>query len=141
MDTGLIIVLTAFGGLLVGAVGMYFFLSAGATTGGDQELRKEFDAYREEVADHFAKTASLVNRLTDSYKDVFEHLQDGAHGLLDEEQLRARLQDESGETITLTRLGYRGEDAGEKSESDSDQDKETSAEQPVDYDREPPEKS
>ena len=40
--------------------------------------RKELDNYHQDVAQHFAETSRLVNNLTQSYKDVHEHLARGA---------------------------------------------------------------
>lgn len=36
--------------------------------------RKELDKYQQDVAQHFVETSKLVNNLTQSYKDVHEHL-------------------------------------------------------------------
>jgi len=68
------------------------------------------------VADHFVKTAELVNQLTDSYKEVFDHLRDGAGSLVDEEILRERLAHRDDDKVTLRRIGYGG---GNESGSDS----------------------
>jgi len=46
-----------------------------------EQKQKELDDYKAEVSQHFEKTASLVNNLTSSYKDVHEHLATGAQGL------------------------------------------------------------
>lgn len=43
-----------------------------------QTSRQELDQYQREVAQHFADTAKLVNALTQSYKDVHDHLASGA---------------------------------------------------------------
>ncbi|WP_239923555.1 YhcB family protein [Agaribacterium haliotis] len=40
--------------------------------------RKELDQYQKDVAQHFAETAQLVNNLTQSYKNVHDHLASGA---------------------------------------------------------------
>ena len=39
------------------------------------------DKYREHVSDHFNTTADLVQQMTDSYKDVYQHLASGAQEL------------------------------------------------------------
>lgn len=67
-------------------------------------------AYRREVADHFVTTAELVNRLTDSYKEVFDHLRQGAETLVDEETLRRRLAQEEDKDVILHLIGYRETD-------------------------------
>lgn len=39
-----------------------------------QETEQKLTDYQQEVTEHFADTAKLVNNLTQSYKDVHEHL-------------------------------------------------------------------
>lgn len=46
-----------------------------------EETKQELENYKSEVTTHFEKTAALVNNLTDSYKEVHEHLATGAQGL------------------------------------------------------------
>ncbi len=43
-----------------------------------QASRQELDHYQRDVAEHFAETAKLVQNLTQSYKDVHDHLSSGA---------------------------------------------------------------
>lgn len=43
-----------------------------------QSSREELARYQEEVTGHFAETSQLVNNLTQSYKEVHEHLAKGA---------------------------------------------------------------
>lgn len=78
----------------------------------EEEAERRQAAYRREVADHFVETAQLVNRLTDSYKEVFDHLRRGAGTLVDEETLRQRLANEEDKNVTLHLIGYR--EAGKK---------------------------
>jgi len=40
--------------------------------------RQELNQYQQDVAQHFAETSKLVNNLTQSYKEVHEHLAKGA---------------------------------------------------------------
>lgn len=96
--TGLIV------GLVAGAAGAWLWWRFG-TAGDGADSRRQAE-YREEVADHFVKTAELVNRLTDSYKEVFDHLRDGAGKLVDEETLRQRLAHEEDKDVTLHLIGY-----------------------------------
>lgn len=49
------------------------------------ELR--FSNYRQEVAKHFQQTATLVNHLTESYREVHKHLSTGAQTLVTKESL------------------------------------------------------
>ncbi len=81
--------LTAFGCLAVGiAIG---FALAGRTASNPQkisdleqqllELQRSHAHYRDEVSEHFSMTAELVQQMTDSYKDVYQHLATGAQDL------------------------------------------------------------
>jgi uncharacterized membrane-anchored protein YhcB (DUF1043 family) len=45
------------------------------------ELQQQFDGYREQVTEHFLTTSALVQKMTDSYKDVYEHLASGSQVL------------------------------------------------------------
>jgi uncharacterized protein len=54
----------------------------------NRELESQLDralqekkAYEDEVVEHFSSTASLLNRLTESYRDVHNHLAVGASAL------------------------------------------------------------
>lgn len=74
--------------LIVGAVIGFLMGRSGGSSNRQAELaeqlessRTELENYKLEVNDHFEKTASLVNDLTHSYKDVHEHLATGAQGL------------------------------------------------------------
>ena len=40
-------------------------------------------AYRQEVSDHYVKTSLLVSELTESYRELHNHLAEGASDLLD----------------------------------------------------------
>ena len=44
-------------------------------------LQQEFDHYREQVREHFLTTSELVQKMTDSYRDVYEHLAGGSQAL------------------------------------------------------------
>ncbi len=39
-----------------------------------KDAKEEIQSYKGEVTQHFEKTATLVNQLTNSYRDVYEHL-------------------------------------------------------------------
>ncbi|UJF24271.1 DUF1043 family protein [Suttonella sp. R2A3] len=83
-------------------------------------LKKEFDTYRSEVNAHFAKTADAVDNLTKSYKEVFNHLSDGAQHLMDDKALQAQLEKRQGKAVTLAYL---------VDEQDASADKRTSIDQ------------
>ena len=50
-----------------------------------RELKETHDNYREGVSDHFNMTAELVQQMTESYKDVYQHLAHGAQELCSNE--------------------------------------------------------
>jgi uncharacterized membrane-anchored protein YhcB (DUF1043 family) len=70
-------------------------------------LKKEHEQFRDQVTDHFVETAERINRLTDSYKDLFDHLSQGAETLVDESSLRERMPRVSDQEVRLKRLGTR----------------------------------
>lgn len=49
------------------------------------ELQRFHDDYREHVSDHFNMTADLVQQMTESYRDVYQHLARGAQDLCNDE--------------------------------------------------------
>lgn len=49
------------------------------------ELQRFHDDYREHVSEHFSTTADLVQQMTESYRDVYQHLAQGAQDLCNEE--------------------------------------------------------
>jgi uncharacterized membrane-anchored protein YhcB (DUF1043 family) len=54
--------------------------------------QRELNSYKEEVTDHFARTAELVNNLTESYREVHQHLAQSADNLCDSDKLSHRLE-------------------------------------------------
>jgi uncharacterized membrane-anchored protein YhcB (DUF1043 family) len=46
-----------------------------------QDLQRSQSRYRDEVSEHFSTTAELVQQMTDSYRDVYQHLANGAQEL------------------------------------------------------------
>ena len=46
-----------------------------------QDLQRSHARYKEEVSEHFSTTAGLVQQMTDSYRDVYQHLAIGAQEL------------------------------------------------------------
>ncbi|MDX9739902.1 MAG: YhcB family protein [Gammaproteobacteria bacterium] len=46
-----------------------------------RETRQELERYRTSVVEHFTTTAQLVNKLTDDYRAVYQHLARGAQDL------------------------------------------------------------
>ena len=46
-----------------------------------RSLQAKFDAYQESVTQHFVSTAQLANVVTQSYRELHDHLQQGARTL------------------------------------------------------------
>ena len=67
-------------------------------------LKKSYAEFRSSVNKHFARTADAVDQLTDSYKNVFNHLSDGAQTLMEKEALAQQLEKRQGKTVTLSYL-------------------------------------
>ncbi|WP_397451434.1 YhcB family protein [Pseudomonas sp. NA-150] len=55
------------------------------------DVQERFNSYQNEVVTHFNSTATLVNKLSQSYQDVQDHLSDGANRLALDELTRQRL--------------------------------------------------
>ncbi len=91
---------------LVGAVALIFgivvglLVARGSSSARSKEalieelndVRREFEDYKIDVSSHFSKTADLVNNLTNSYRDVHQHLSNSASQLCSEEQLLISLE-------------------------------------------------
>jgi uncharacterized protein len=56
------------------------------------QARVEHERLRGEVTTHFERTAELVNQLTGSYRELYQHLADGSQRLTTEGQAHARLE-------------------------------------------------
>lgn len=46
-----------------------------------RQLKDSHSEYRDSVSDHFGMTAELVQHMTESYRDVYQHLASGAQDL------------------------------------------------------------
>ncbi|NVL43607.1 DUF1043 family protein, partial [Pseudomonas syringae pv. actinidiae] len=55
------------------------------------DIQERFDTYQNEVVTHFNSTANLVQKLSQSYQDVQEHLAEGANRLALDDLTRQRL--------------------------------------------------
>jgi uncharacterized membrane-anchored protein YhcB (DUF1043 family) len=84
-----VIWLTTFGALAVGiilglVIATRLNVSPSKIKGLESEIRKLKDShseYRDSVSDHFGMTAELVQHMTESYRDVYQHLASGAQDL------------------------------------------------------------
>ncbi len=68
-------------GVALGAIGIGYARGKWLGGGIEQRLHQaetELQHYQRDVAEHFAHTSQLVNNLTQAYRDVHEHLANGA---------------------------------------------------------------
>lgn len=104
-------VIAVFVGLLLGGAAVWIWLRQRGGGGGDvQEIKQENARFREEVNEHFVQTAELINRMTDSYKAVFDHLSDGADRLVDEKAVRDRMPQVTDQEVRLKHIGSQRDD-------------------------------
>ncbi|WP_075998584.1 YhcB family protein [Pseudohalioglobus lutimaris] len=84
-----IVIVGAAAGLIIG-LGLGLLLGQRSSPAGQKhrEVERKLDqvlqdkkAYEDEVVEHFSDTARLLNTLTDSYRDVHNHLARGAENL------------------------------------------------------------
>jgi uncharacterized membrane-anchored protein YhcB (DUF1043 family) len=66
-----------------------------------QEAEEQLTGYQQEVTEHFAETAKLVNTLTQSYRDVHEHLANDALKLANVDISRQLLSNASADDALL----------------------------------------
>lgn len=104
-------IIAVFVGLLLGGTGVWIWLRQRGSVGdgGVAQIKKENARFREEVNEHFVQTAELINRLTDSYKEVFDHLSSGAERLVDEEAVRERMPQVTDQEVRLKHIGAQRE--------------------------------
>lgn len=95
--------------IVVAIVSLVIGVLIGKSIGGNSETgaavqgaKKELDDYKEAVSEHFGKTADLVDNLTESYKEVFEHLGSSARQLLSEDKVNQHLTSRASKAVTLT---------------------------------------
>lgn len=105
METWVWLIIGLVVGIGVGAVGALMVRKNTGSQRSIADLKKENEQFREEVSGHFVETARLINRMTDSYKDVFDHLSRGAETLVDDKSLRERMPLVSGREVRLKHLG------------------------------------
>lgn len=87
-------------GLIIGIVaGLYFARLDDFSNRQKNALQQKLDAaesqlktYQSQVTEHFLKTASLVNSMTESYQAVHEHLASGATELCDRQVIVEQLE-------------------------------------------------
>lgn len=107
MDNWILVVIAGAVGFGLGLLVMWWFDRRRSAGSSMATLKKEQEQFREQVTDHFVETAERINRLTDSYKDLFDHLSQGAETLVDASSLRERMPRVSDQEVRLKRLGTR----------------------------------
>ena len=65
-----------------------------------EQLRQEFDGYRDRVGEHFSRTSELFHGMTEHYRSLYQHLAEGATGLCDPDTVPARLALDSEPLLT-----------------------------------------
>jgi uncharacterized membrane-anchored protein YhcB (DUF1043 family) len=80
---------------LGGALGYWLprFMKSAPLSGRETEaeleaLRERHATYRNDVANHFNQTAELLDKLIGNYRDVHNHLADGAETLCEDETIK-----------------------------------------------------
>ncbi len=103
----LIPLLTFIGGLVAGLILSRLLQrsSPESTQNRLDDLQDRFDSYQNEVVAHFSTTAELVNRLTENYQNVQEHLLHSAERLALDEPTRQRLLNSLIDQKALERQG------------------------------------
>lgn len=71
------------------------------------ELRREMETYRDQVNDHFARTAELFKDTTEKYRELYEHLSGGAQELCNDLPDRARVEFRPGRLLGDQAAGER----------------------------------
>ena len=67
-----------------------------------KSLKESHGEYRDSVSDHFSMTAELVQHMTESYKEVYQHLASGAQDLCSTEVASKLLPTESDAVFEAT---------------------------------------
>ena len=74
-------------GIIIGIVGARLLSANGKKTAKMEkhltDTENKMNAYKQEVSQHFEKTAMLIDELNESYRNVHNHLADAAHSLSD----------------------------------------------------------
>ena len=96
-----------------------------------QSLQQEFDSYHDQVGQHFLKTSELVQKMTESYRDVYEHLATGSQALCqtpvntprldipEHPTLESRSQTEAAEQKTMDRTPENNTGGEHKADADA----------------------
>jgi uncharacterized protein len=78
-----------------------------------QSAEEQLKVYQQEVSEHFLETSRLVNQLTQSYKEVHEHLADSALKLSNPEISRQLMEAGQGNLLESSPRTYTDADPAE----------------------------
>lgn len=81
-----------------------------------EDTQDQFEKYQEDVGTHFEQTATLVNKMTDSYREVHEHLSKGAQTLAEESKIALTLDQNA--ALSLKPLNDESENSGDASNTE-----------------------
>jgi hypothetical protein len=104
MDGLVYILVAGIFGLVFGMSVMYLIQKKNAGGSDVKAVQEKLDNYQQQVEHHFAKTADLIDNLTDSYKEVFQHLSESAEKLLTDEQIKNQLINRKSREVTIKYL-------------------------------------
>lgn len=104
MDNFLNMVMVGVAGVVAGGLFMYFANKGRNSNASVKEVEEKLQHYQQDVEQHFAKTADLIDNLTNSYKEVFDHLSSSAESLLTEEQIKNQLINRKSREVTIKYL-------------------------------------
>lgn len=109
LDHTTLVIIVGAVALIVGVLLGKFFGSNSASAEEKENLAKELQTTKEELAlykvqvtEHFSKTADLVNNMTESYRDVYHHLAASAEQLGANENFKLRLEADNSGSGALT---------------------------------------
>lgn len=104
MESMIYVLAAGIAGLLVGMAAMYLMQRKGDDQAQTKAVEQKLERYQQEVEQHFAQTADLIDNLTHSYQEVFQHLSDSAEHLLTEEQIKQQLLNRKSREVTIKYL-------------------------------------
>ncbi len=117
MDQLLNMVMAGVVGLVIGGLFMYFFSSSKKSETSVKAVESKLENYQQDVEAHFAKTADLIDNLTGSYQEVFEHLSASAEKLLTKEQIKNQLMNRKSREVTIKYLKHADSSATQAEEA------------------------
>ena len=81
-------------GLLVAGIGLGYWvarLRVGKQVAKAEYVQQQFDDYRHNVSDHFGRTAEHFQTIGQQYRELYEHMANGADALCDQQAMTDKL--------------------------------------------------